>query len=365
MVTNIGIYIINKPKQGAILAKTNVKTKVLFIMKERSAYGQRTSAYGLYNSCDFVARYLREMNIEAKVVQVLDNNAIDMEVKSFNPTHCFIEALWVVPEKFEVLSTLHPNVKWNVRLHSKIPFLATEGVAFEWLSGYVALRNKNIKIMLSANSRDLYQELEFLYPNCVNYSPNIYYPDQDAPSNPVPNVRGGRDEFHVGLFGALRPLKNHLQQAIWAEEFAQNSKRKLFLHVNTSEHENNENGSVLRNLRSLFKNGAFKLVEHPWYAHADFLTLVRQMDLGLQVSFSETFNIVTADLVSQGVPVVASNEIEFVNALCKVSATDNNAALTAMEMAIEYGSYGLNFLNNQLLNASNKRAAKAWIKLLH
>ena len=31
--------------------------------------------------------------------------------------------------------------------------------------------------------------------------------------------------------------------------------------------------------------------------------------MGLQVSFSETFNIVTADLISQGVPVVGSAEI--------------------------------------------------------
>jgi len=351
--------------------KTNAR--VLFIMKERFVYGQRTNAYGLYNSCDFVSRYLNEIGVESKVIQVVDNNQIDREVSQFKPTDCFIEALWVVPDKFKLLSKLHPKVRWHIRLHSKTPFLATEGMAFEWLSQYVELKKQGIDIFLSANSMDLFEELSFLYPGCINYSPNLYYPDENAVANPVANVRNGENELHIGLFGALRPLKNHLQQAIWAEELSRELKRPLFLHINISEHEisnsagesgSTPNASVLRNLRNLFKNSKSKLVEHPWYSHADFLTLARQMDLGMQVSFSETFNIVAADLVDQGVPVVASSEIEFVNPLCKVEANDACAALTAMQIAIDYGSYGLNFLNQQLLNASNREAAKAWRRLI-
>lgn len=341
-----------------------INKKVLFIIKERYVYGQKTNAYGLFNSCDFISRYLNEIGIESKVVQVVDNNGIDKEVASYKPTDCFIEALWVVPSKLLELSKIHPKVEWHVRLHSKTPFLATEGIAFEWLSGYVELRKKNVKISISANSMDLYDELSFLYPNCVSYSPNIYYPAIDAASSNVPNVRSCKDELHIGLFGALRPLKNHLQQAIWAKEFSQKINRPLSLHINITEHENNENGSVLKNIRNLFKSGSGKLVEHPWYSHADFLKLIKQMDLGMQVSFSETFNIVSADMVSQGIPVVASSEIEFVNPLCKVEANDFCGAMTAMRIAIEYGSYGLNFLNSQLLNSSNKKSAKAWKKLL-
>jgi hypothetical protein len=33
------------------------------------------------------------------------------------------------------------------------------------------------------------------------------------------------------------------------------------------------------------------------------------MDIGLQVSFSETFNIVGCDILSQGVPIVCSHDI--------------------------------------------------------
>jgi hypothetical protein len=355
-----------------LAGKNNKKPRVLFILKERFIYGQRTNAYGLYNSCDFVSRYLKEIGLDSKVVQVVDNNAIDREVASFKPTDCFIEALWVVPEKFKVLSRLHPRVSWHVRLHSKVPFLSMEGMAFDWLSEYVRLRKEeNIDISLSANNKDLHQDLDLLYPNCVNYTPNLYYPDPDAVSNPVPDVRTSRSELHIGLFGALRPLKNHMQQAVWAEEFARRKSKRLVLHINLTEHESNEyntsgkvNLSILRNLRSMFKNSPSRLVEHPWYSHADFLTLARQMDLGMQVSFSETYNIVAADLITQGVPVVASKEIEFVNPLCKVSATDDCGALAAMHLALEYGRYGLNFMNRQLLADNNRRACKAWRILL-
>lgn len=37
------------------------------------------------------------------------------------------------------------------------------------------------------------------------------------------------------------------------------------------------------------------------------------MDIGLQVSFSETFNIVGADIISQGVPLVGSTEIPWLD----------------------------------------------------
>ena len=34
---------------------------------------------------------------------VVDNNGIDKEITEYKPTHVFIEGLWVVPEKFDVL----------------------------------------------------------------------------------------------------------------------------------------------------------------------------------------------------------------------------------------------------------------------
>lgn len=347
--------------------------RILYIIKQRYAYGQITKAYGLYNSCDFVARKLKELHIQSEVVEVIDNNCIDREVARFKPTDVYIEALWVIPEKFRTLARLHPNVHWHIRLHSKAPFIATEAMAFEWLTEYMKLRDQGIKIHLSANSDEFYKNLNGLFGDKhISYSPNLYYPSCDlTPTIPLPNFRTNKDEFHIGLFGALRPLKNHLQQAMWAIQFADTIHRPIVVHINVSEHENQvgQNGSVmsvLRNIRNLFNAPGInaRLVEHPWYQHVDFLNIIKQMDLGLQVSYSETFNIIAADFVHMGVPVVTSDEIPFVNPLCRVGSNSSEDAMKVMYIATKFSKLGLNKLNKMGLNRSNDRAVSQWRYLM-
>ena len=55
---------------------------------------------------------------------------------------------WLV-SKFEVLQKLHPNVKWIVRLHSEIPFIANEGIAMDWIYEYQKYDN----VFVSLNSK--------------------------------------------------------------------------------------------------------------------------------------------------------------------------------------------------------------------
>jgi hypothetical protein len=345
----------------------NSKRRILFIIKQRYAYGEITKAYGLYNSCDFIARKLNEVGIVSEVVQVVDNNSIDREVARFKPTDVFIEALWVVPDKFRVLSRLHPAVKWHIRLHSKTPFIATESITFDWLNQYMQLNAEGIDIELSANSREFYDNLKNIYRRNVSYTPNLYHPNQIECS--APNIRTHGDEVHIGIFGALRPLKNHLQQAVWALEYANEINKNVAVHINVSEHESNSAvhgiGNVLTNLRNLFNSPGCRgrLVEHPWYPHSTFLKVVGQMDLGMQVSFSETFNITAADFVYMGVPIVVSTEIPFVNGLCKINTNSSDEAVAAMKIATKFGRFGLNRINKMLLNKWNDKAFKEWKEL--
>ena len=99
-----------------------------------------------------------------------------------------------------------------------------------------------------------------------------------------------KNVLNIGCFGAIRPLKNQLYQAVAAIEFANSINKKLHFHVNIARVENNGD-PVLKNLRNLFiNNPKHKLVEHSWLTHEDFINLVRKMDIGLQVSFTETFS---------------------------------------------------------------------------
>jgi hypothetical protein len=337
--------------------------RVLFVIKERKVYGIKSACYGLVNSCQFVANALKKEGIEAKVVQVVDNNGIDREVYNYKPTHCFIEALWVVPSKFKELAPLHPKVKWIIRLHSMVPFLVSEGMSFDWINEYKKLKKENnINIEVSCNNADLLEDLNCVYDD-ISYTPNIYQPDYTKQGDCI-QVDDRKNVLNIGCFGALRLLKNHAQQAFYAMEFANRLGKNLHFHVNVSEHENNETSPVLKNLYAIFKDTPHKLVEHTWMPHEDFIQLVKQMDLGMQLTFTETFNIVAADFVGMNVPIVVSKEIDFINPLARVDISNRKEIMRAMYIAYYGKKINLQKWNSILLSNHNSMAKKQWINVL-
>lgn len=301
----------------------HVKPRVLFILKRRDdfndcpSYSQNGLSTGLLNSATFVHDMLVNQGVDSKVVVVIDNNDIDKEVTLYRPTHVIIEALWVVPSKFEILRKLHPKVKWVIRYHSETPFIANEGIAMTWLHGYIRQPNVylgvnaprymgEIKTILAASGLD-----DENINRRVFFLPN-YYP---VPTFVRPHHQHtNQNHVNVGCFGAIRPLKNHLLQAIAALKFADIIGKALHFHVNIGRVEM-KGDPILSNLKGLFEGiqeNGHRLVIHNWAPHNKFLEIIKEMDVGLQVSFSETFNIVAADMVTMGVPIVVSSEIPWV-----------------------------------------------------
>jgi hypothetical protein len=125
-----------------------------------------------------------------------------------------------------------------------------------------------------------------------------------------PRPRPADDTVRIGCFGAIRPLKNQLLQAICSLRYAAEIGRKLEFHINGTRLEPPGGDGVVKNLVNLFKYAKrATLVQHAWMDHDSFLELVETMDMNMQCSFSETFNNVSADSVSMMVPVVASKEV--------------------------------------------------------
>ena len=351
-------------------------SRVLFILKKRQPhYGfdvdpsyDITLSSGLYNSCRFVCDLLKSEQVESKVAVVVDNNDIDRVVSQYKPTHVIIEALWVVPEKFDILKKLHPRVKWIIRLHSNSPFIACEGIAFDWINGYLAR-----ELTIAANHAHMYDELRAVFPQHqrnIIYLPNYYPLEKRVPffSERYANIKHrikfllkGKRHLDVGCFGAVRPLKNQFQQAIAAIEFANNHGWHLRFHINAGRVERGD--EVLKNLRALFKHSRHELIEHGWLPHADFLRLLRTMDISLQVSFTETFNIVSADAVGLGVPIVVSKQVDWA---CRAFQADpNNASDIAAKMREALHSRIGTFLNYWGLSCYNRMSAKVWCRYFH
>ena len=299
-------------------------SRILFILKRREDFDKNKHtangmSTGLFNSASFMVDMLTDMGIDAKIEVAIDNNCIDRLVTAHKPDIVIIEALWVVPDKFTVLSKLHPTVKWVIRLHSELPFLAGEGMAFDWLGEYIT--NPNVYIGVNAprmlNETKIYLQCKQQWSdsetdNRIFYLPN-YYPQMFK--DKIYNT--DKDVIDIGCFGAVRPLKNHMIQALASIKFADNIGKKLNFHINADRMEM-KGEPVMANLKSIFQhlaNRGHRLVLHTWTDRDTFLELCGTMDIGLQVSFSETFNIVGADIISQGVPLVGSIEIPWIDEL--------------------------------------------------
>jgi hypothetical protein len=334
-----------------------MNNRILFLTcnRKKDIYGITS---GLFNSATFVVNYLNTQGFEAKLVPVVDSNSVDREVTKFNPSVVIVEAFWIPPAKFQELLAIkrHKDRRWIVRVHSKAPFLANEGPATRWIAEYSAIEYGKIEI--APNTQELTRQLRSAFPfGSFLHLPNVYVKEEFERCLPED------DKFvDVGCFGAIRPMKNTFQQALAAIEFAEREGKFLRFHVNSSRMEQGGE-SVVKNLRALFEYSPHELVEHEWYKHRDFLKVASKMDIGMQVSFSESFNIVTADMVTAGVPVVASDDISWMPWISKVSPTSHAAMVRSLRFHYHFGNL-LSKIQKKWLEIYSIGAEITWLAAL-
>lgn len=332
--------------------------RILFVCHKNTIYG--VSSYhrrssGLYNSTNFIVKGLRSLGVHAEIIEVRDNNCIDREVHCFKPDVCVIEALWVVPEKFAVLKRLHPKVKWFIHMHSGVPFLAQEGMACGWL-----IDSAKQGVGIIANSPDSFNAFAKIVPaDQLTYLPNVYLHRQ----------RHARKHAHkktidVGCFGAVRPLKNHLSQAFAALQFARDIGKQLRFHVNATRTEAG-GAPIVKNLRELFERlHDAELVEHHWHEPEDFVDLLHaHIDIGMQVSLSETFNVVSADCIAAGIPCIVSDEVPWASALIRAKDDDILDMTRILHRAWNFPI--LVTYNQWLLRNFAEHSLELWYDFLH
>ena len=347
-------------------------TKILFILKRREdynpvAHSPKGLSTGLFNSASFMVDMINNANadIEAEIEVAIDNNCIDRLIHKHKPTHVIIEALWVVPSKFAVLTKLHPKVRWIIRLHSEMPFMAGEGMAMDWVGEYVNFPTLDIGINAPRMLKEMqtYLKIKKSWTDTevaqrVFYLPN-YYPQE------YKRKEFKRDKYWVDIacFGAVRPLKNHMLQAVAALDFANRIGKQLRFHINSGRIEM-KGDPILHNLRGFFQQLAstgHQLIGHEWAPREQFLETCAEMDIGLQVSFSETFNIVGADLISQGVPLVGSAEIPWTCDFFNAQATESKEIADMLYRTYKYPQLNV-WRNQQNLTKYTNKTQVTWVK---
>ena len=294
--------------------------KILFILKKRYYHNTNINSYGLINSATEIANFLETLpGINTKIVTVIDGNCIDKEVHDYRPDIVIIEALWVTGDKLKELIEIrrYHHIKWVVRIHSDIGYLSAETLALKYINDYIDLHKHNL--YLAPNNEEFCEYLSKTLHYKFEYLPNIVEFD----SYNIPPGTHDRDIINIGCFGALRILKNHLFQAMCAMEAADQLGKTLHFHVNddTNKQETKLN-PVLTNLEELFSRTKHKLVVHPWLQYKEFQELIQKMDIGLQLSYTESFNIVTANFIANDRLIIVSNSIDWMPKILKTSTTN-------------------------------------------
>ncbi len=346
------------------------KLKILFLLRTNynySSYSTPKVKAGLINSVIFLSEALmEEADVDTKVSVVVDGNSVDKEVHDYRPNICIMDAIWVTPKKMMEVQKLHPTVQFIMRVHSKIPFLANEGLSLTWIKEYMKIPN----VMISNNNK--FSNDDYIAADIPSsYLPNVY---RKVSLDDDENIHSTRKldrnqrldkakEITIGCFGAIRPLKNQLLQAFAAIHFANKHDAKLNFHIN-GERIEQKGEEVLANIRALFSDSKHQLVEHSWENHEDFLEIVSKMDIGMQCSYSESFNIVAADFVSQRVAIVVSDEVYWMQDLMKVNPNVSKQMVRKLETAYKH-KHKIAYRSAQALNRQRTEALRVWNEFLN
>lgn len=350
-------------RQTEVESKPQKPLRVLILTKKNSEYGHEVDfKSGLNNSAMFLAEELHDnLNIDTYFTTCTDGNGVDREIHTYKPTHVILEAIWVAPAKLIEIQKLHPKVIFVVRVHSKITFLAYEGNAISWLRQFEEIPN----VYVGFNSLETFKDFKnILKENILAWLPNLYKKIDYEKINFFNSIinffkkpkHHHQQTFNVACFGAIRPMKDILLQAVAAIQYCNSKSLVLRFHINSGRVEQ-RGDSTLKNLEALFADTRYELVQHGWLNHEQFIEVIKQIDLGMQVSLNESFNVVTADYIYNFKPVVVSHQVFWVADACKC---ENN--IDSIVAGIKRTIDDANLLkeNLHLLHNYNQQSLKEW-----
>ena len=174
-------------------------------------------------------------------------------------------------------------------------------------------------IRLAGNSVRFCEWIKAAFGAPCTYLPNLYWLD----GSPVWQRTPFTDcTLRVGVFGATRPLKNLMSAAAAALEISRNLRVSLELWLSAGRVEGGSE-TVLAAVQEMLSGlPQVKVVMNGWQSWPKFRKVVGHMHLLLQPSYTESFNMVTADGVAEGVPSVVSDAIDWAPKHWKANVDD-------------------------------------------
>ena len=235
-------------------------------------------------------------------------------------SHVILAAPWLTTAELNSLLYDFHDVCFVVVCHSNCAFLAADTGAIRRLKEMIGLQVSTPNFHLAGNSQRFCHWAQNAYGHTVITLPNLY--DVSTFKKLSPH-RKYSNPLQVGCFGSMRPLKNMFTAAAASMEVSERLGMDVEFHVTGGR---DDYQSTIKPIAELFSdNHRVKLVQHNWMTWTDFRRLVSRMHVMMQPSFTESFNLVTADGVAEGVPSAVSTAIDWAPPRWQVEADDANA----------------------------------------
>jgi hypothetical protein len=281
------------------------------------AANKNISHIGLGVAALNTAKTLRGQGVAAEVWPIV--NSADLRSR-LNDTisHVVVSAPWIPTIEWQRMTADFPGIRFAVNCHSNVGFLQADSNGVKLVREAMEVERATWNFRVAGNSRKFCRWVRDAYEVPCTYLPNLYFLNSDhAPVRPL--YQGGT--LRIGAFGATRPLKNFMSAAAGALEVAARLRTDLELWVSSGRAEGGL--GILDAVRAMV-NGLphVKLVEGGWQSWPKFRMTVRHMHLLMQPSYTESFNMVTADGVAEGVPSVVSEAIDWAPDHWKASIDD-------------------------------------------
>ena len=286
------------------------------------AANRAVSHIGLGVTALNAAKSLRDFGVLAEVWAIVSAAELTARLRAAatdhsEVTHVVISAPWIQTPDLARLCAEFPETQFAVNCHSNLGFLQADPSAMRLVREGLELRRTTWNFRIAANCERLSRWIEAAYGLPCLCLPNIYHLEGERPKRRP--YSGG--VLRIGAFGATRALKNLLTAAGAALEIASGMRADLEFWISSGRNEGA--GPVLDAVRQMMHGVPHaKIVENGWQTWPQFRQTVRHMHLLLQPSYTESFNVVTADGAAEGVPSVVSDAIEWAPASWKAQVDD-------------------------------------------
>jgi hypothetical protein len=278
------------------------------------------SHIGLGVAAANTAKVLRANGVRATVVPLVGSaELLNVPTKFPDVTHIVVSAPWIPTQTVATFSQDNPEIKLAINCHSNVGFLQADTSAVDLIRDYMSIERNTFNFNLGGNSVRFCSWVKDCFQVDCKFLPNLYYLDYLS-GQPRPPYHGGT--VRIGMFGAIRPLKNMMTGAAAALEIARSLRDPLELWICAGRAEGGGQ-TVLSSIRAMYKSlPGVSLMENPWAPWPVFRRRVAAMHILMQPSYSESFNMVTADGIAEGVPSVVSDAITWAPSHWKASMDD-------------------------------------------